>query len=48
MSDLWSDLVPGLLVVMISPARTLAVIVVLYTPLSTTTALGHVLGMISA
>ena len=48
MSDMWSDLVPVLLAMMISPARTLAVIILLHTPRSTTTALGDVFGMISA
>jgi hypothetical protein len=48
MSDMWSDLVPVLLAMMISPARTLAVIILLHTPRSTTTALGYVGGMISA
>ena len=33
---------------MVSPARTLAVIILLHTPRSTTTALSYVLGMISA
>ena len=45
---MWSDLVPVLLAMMISPARTLAVIILLHTPRSTTTALSYVLGMISA
>jgi hypothetical protein len=48
MSNMWSDLVPVLLAMMISPARTLAVIILLHTPRSTTTALGYVVGMISA
>ena len=41
---MWSDLAPVPLAMMISPARTLAVIVLLHTPRSTAT----VLGMISA
>jgi len=48
MSDMWSDLVLVLIAMMISPARTLAVIILLHTPRSTTTALGYVVGMISA
>ena len=48
MSSMWSDLLPVLLAMMISPARTLAVIVLLHTPRSTTAALRYVLGMISA
>jgi hypothetical protein len=48
MSEMWADLVPVLLAMMISPARTLAVIILLHTPQSTTTALSYVLGMISA
>ena len=45
---MWADLVPVLLAMMISPARTLAVIILLHTPRSTATALSYVLGMISA
>lgn len=45
---MWTDLVPVLLAMMVSPARTLAVIILLHTPRSTTTALSYVLGMISA
>jgi hypothetical protein len=48
MTDMWTDLVPVLLAMMISPARTLAVIMLLHTPRSTATALGYVAGMISA
>jgi len=48
MSDMWIELLPVLLAMMISPARTLAVIILLHTPRSTTTALSYVLGMISA
>lgn len=48
MNDMWTDLVPVVLVMMISPARTLAVIMLLHTPRSTTTALGYVSGMVSA
>jgi len=45
---MWIDLVPILLAIMISPARTLAVILLLHTPRSTTTAPSYVAGMISA
>jgi hypothetical protein len=45
---MWSDLAPVLLAMMISPARTLAVIILLHTPRSTSTALSYVVGMISA
>ncbi|MCL1601275.1 MAG: GAP family protein [Actinomycetia bacterium] len=45
---MWTDLAPVLLAMMISPARTLAVIILLHTPRSTTTALSYVLGMVSA
>ena len=45
---MWADLAPVLLAMMISPARTLAVIILLHTPRSTTTALSYVVGMISA
>ena len=48
MVDLWVDLLPVLLAMMISPARTLAVIILLHTPRSTVTALGYVAGMVSA
>lgn len=48
MSGMWSDLLPVLLAMMISPARTLAVIILLHTPRSTTAALRYVFGMISA
>jgi hypothetical protein len=48
MTDMWIDLLPVLLAMMISPARTLAVILLLHTPRDTTTALGYVAGMISA
>jgi len=48
MSDMWIDLLPILFAMMISPARTLAVIILLHTPRSTTTALGYVLGMVSS
>jgi hypothetical protein len=48
MTEMWIDLLPVLLAIMISPARTLAVILLLHTPRSTTTALSYVAGMISA
>ena len=48
MTDMWIDLLPVLLSMMISPARTLAVIILLHTPRTTTTALGYVGGMVSA
>jgi len=48
MTEMWIDLLPVLLAMMISPARTLAVILLLHTPRSTTTALGYVGGMVSA
>jgi len=48
MNDMWRDLLPVLFAMMISPARTLAVILLLHTPRSTTTALSYVMGMISA
>ena len=48
MTDMWIDLLPILFALMISPARTLAVILLLHTPRSSATALSYVLGMISA
>ena len=48
MSDMWVDLLPLLFAMMISPARTLALIILLHTPRSTTTALGYVGGMLTA
>lgn len=45
---MWIDLLPVLLAMMISPARTLAVIILLHTPRSISTALGYVGGMVSA
>ena len=45
---MWIDLLPVLFALMISPARTLAVIILLHTPRSTSTALGYVGGMVSA
>jgi hypothetical protein len=45
---MWIDLLPVLLAMLISPARTLAVILLLHTPRNTTTALGYVGGMVSA
>jgi hypothetical protein len=45
---MWIDLIPVLLAMLISPARTLAVILLLHTPRNTTTALGYVGGMVSA
>lgn len=48
MTDMWVDLLPVLFAMMISPARTLAVIILLHTPKSTSTALSYVGGMVSA
>jgi threonine/homoserine/homoserine lactone efflux protein len=48
MTDMWIDLLPILFAMMISPARTLAVILLLHTPRSSATALSYVAGMISA
>jgi len=45
---MWIDLLPVLFAMMISPARTLAVIILLHTPKSTSTALGYVGGMVSS
>ena len=45
---MWLDLLPILGAMMISPARTLAVIVLLHTPRSTTAALAYVGGMVFA
>jgi hypothetical protein len=45
---MWVNLLPVLFAMMISPARTLAVILLLHTPRSTATASGYVAGMISA
>ncbi|MGI9585355.1 MAG: GAP family protein [Acidimicrobiia bacterium] len=48
MNEMWIDLLPILLAMMISPARTLAVILLLHTPRSTSTAFSYVMGMLSA
>jgi hypothetical protein len=48
MTDMWLDLLPLLFALMISPARTLAVIILLHTPRSTSTAFSYVAGMVSA
>ena len=48
MSELWANLLPILAVMFISPARTLAVILLLHTPKRAVTALAYVLGMIVA
>ena len=48
MKDMWISLLPVLFAMMISPARTLAVLLLLHTPRSTVTALSYVLGMVSA
>ncbi|MGI9529966.1 MAG: GAP family protein [Acidimicrobiia bacterium] len=48
MSDMWLDLLPVLFAMMISPARTLAVILLLHTPRSMTTAFSYVVGMLAA
>ena len=48
MNDMWVNLLPVLFAMMISPARTLAVLLLLHTPRSTVTALSYVLGMVAA
>jgi hypothetical protein len=48
MSELWANLLPILAVMFISPARTLAVILLLHTPKKAITALAYVVGMIGA
>ena len=48
MSDLWINLLPILGVMLISPARTIAVILLLHTPRHAVTATGYVAGMISS
>ena len=48
MADMWVDLVPVLLAMMISPARTLAVILLLHTPGRAVTSLAYVGGMLAA
>ena len=48
MTDLWQNLLPILLVMFISPARTLAVILLLHTPKQAKTASAYVLGMITS
>lgn len=48
MAELWVDLLPVLLAMLISPARTLAVILLLHTPKRGATAFAYVLGMVSA
>jgi hypothetical protein len=48
MTDMWIDLLPVLLAMMISPARTLAVIILLHTPRSSATAVSYVGGMVTA
>jgi len=48
MNDMWINLLPVLFAMMISPARTLAVLLLLHTPRATATALSYVLGMVSA
>ena len=45
---MWTGLAPVLLAMVFSTARILAVIILLHAPQGTTTALGYVLGMISA
>lgn len=45
---MWVELLPVLLAMMVSPARTLAVILLLHTPRSSATALSYVLGMVCA
>ena len=48
LADLWVNLLPILAVMFISPARTLAVILLLHTPKKSVTAFAYVVGMISA
>lgn len=48
MANLWMDLLPILAVMFISPARTLAVILLLHTPKKGVTAFSYVVGMIGA
>lgn len=48
MTDLWLSLLPILLAISISPARTLALILLLHTPKQAATATAYVLGMIGA
>ena len=48
MTDMWVDLLPVLFALLISPARTIALILLLHTPRHATTAAGYVVGMISA
>lgn len=48
MADLWMNLLPILAVMFISPARTLAVILLLHTPKKGVTAFAYVVGMICA
>ena len=48
MIDLWLALLPILLALTISPARTIWVILLLLTPKGALTALGFVVGMVSA
>ena len=45
---MWANLLPILAVMFISPARTLAVILLLHTPKKAVTALAYIVGMISA
>jgi hypothetical protein len=48
MSELWLALLPILLAMLISPARTIAVILLLHTPKAALTALAYVSGMVSS
>lgn len=48
MNDMWVDLAPVLFAMMISPARTLAVIILLRTPRKAVTSLAYVGGMVTA
>jgi hypothetical protein len=48
MSDMWLDLLPILLALLISPARTLALILLLHSPRHAVTAGGYVVGMVTA
>jgi hypothetical protein len=48
MSELWLALLPILLAMLISPARTIAVILLLHTPKQGLTAFAYVSGMVSS
>jgi hypothetical protein len=48
MTDLWLALLPILLAMLISPSRTIAIILLLHTPKKALTAFAYVCGMITA